>query len=85
MGSKWMAQIFEMSDEDAQRMIGAILSGIDSVTVEYAVTGADRFLIVDSGTAAQAVAVDRLVKAIDPRAAAIHTSTRAAAQAEAAA
>ena len=85
MGSKWMVQIFEMSDEDAQRIIGAILSGIESVTVEFAVTGADRFLIVDSGTAAQAVAVERLVKAIDPRSAVIHTSTRAAAQVEAAA
>lgn len=85
MGSKWMVQIFEMSDEDAQRMIGAILSGIEGLTVEYAVTGADRFLIVDSGTAAQAVAVERLVKAVDPRAAAIHTSTRAVAQAGAAA
>jgi hypothetical protein len=85
MGSKWMVQIFEMSDEDAQRMIGAILSGVDGLAVEFAATGAARFLIVDSGTAAQAVAVERLVKAIDPRAAVIHTSTRAAAQAEAAA
>ena len=85
MGSKWMVQIFAMSDEDAQRMIGAILSGIEGVTVEFAVTGADRFLIVGSGTAAQAVAVERLVKAIDPRAAVIHTSIRAAAQVESAA
>lgn len=85
MGSKWMVQIFEMSDEDAQRMIGAILRGKECLTVEYAVTGADRFLIVGSETAAQAVAVERLVKAIDPRAATIHTSTRAAVQIKAAA
>lgn len=85
MGSKWMVQIFEMSDEDGQRMIGAILRGYGSVTVEYAVTGTDRFLIVNSETAAQAVSVERLVKSIDPRAALISTSTRGVMQVEAAA
>jgi hypothetical protein len=76
MGSNWMVQIYEMSDEDAQRLVGALLDGIDGLTVELAVTGKDRFLIVDCGTAEQAIAVQRFVTAVDPRAVVIHTSTR---------
>ena len=70
----WMVQIYAMSDADAQRIVGGLLDGIDGLTVELASNGSDRFLIVDCGTAMQAVSVQRFVTAIDPRAAVIQTS-----------
>jgi hypothetical protein len=75
MGTSWLVQIFEMSDEDAQNVVGGLLSGIDGLTVELAFRGPDRFLVVDCGSAAQAISVQRFVTAIDPRAVVIHTST----------
>jgi len=72
--SGWMVQIYAMSDEDAQRIVGGLLDGIDGLTVELASNGPDRFLIVDCGTAVQAVSVQRFVTAIDPRAGVIQTS-----------
>ena len=72
---RWVVQIYEMADADAQNMVGGILSGIDGLTVELAVSGPDRFLIVDCSTAVQAVSVHRFVTAVDPNAVVIHTST----------
>jgi hypothetical protein len=73
--SRWIVQIYEMADEDAQSMVGGILSGIEGLTVEFAISGPDRFLIVDCATAVQAVSVHRFVTAIDPNAVIIQTST----------
>lgn len=76
MDSNWMVQIFEMTDEDAQHIVGGLLSGIEGITVELAFRGPDRFLVVDCGSAAQAIAVHRFVVAIDPRAVVIQTSIK---------
>jgi hypothetical protein len=76
MSSQWMVQVFEMSDDDAQRVVGGLLSGISGITVELAFRGPDRFLVASCGSAAQAIAVQRFVTAVDPRAVAIQTSTR---------
>jgi hypothetical protein len=73
-----MVQIFEMSDDDAQRVVGGLLSGVDGITVELAFSGSDRFLAVDCGSAAQAIAVQRFVTAVDPHAVVIRTATRSA-------
>ena len=77
MGSNWMVQIFEMSDDYAQRVVGGLLSGVNGITVELAFRGPDRFLEVDCESAAQAIAVQRFVTAVDPHAVVIRTSTKA--------
>lgn len=71
----WLVQIYEMSDAEAQGLVGGVLCGIDGLTVELAVRDEDQFLIVNCDNAIQAVAVQRFVKAIDPRALLVHTST----------
>jgi hypothetical protein len=72
-----MVQVYEMADADAQRLVGGVLAGIDGLTVELAVSGSGQFLVVNCSTAAQAVAVQRFVTAVDPSAIVIHTSFNA--------
>ena len=74
-GSNWIVEIYAMADEAAQTAVGGVLSGVDGLTVEPAVSGPDRFLIVDCRSHAQAVSVRKFVTAIDPTAIVIHTST----------
>jgi len=71
-----MVQIFEMSDDDAQRVVGGLLSGVKGIAVDLAFNGPDRFLVVDCESAAQAIAVQRFVIAIDPHAVVIRTATK---------
>ncbi|HSI26342.1 MAG TPA: hypothetical protein VK948_02950 [Aeromicrobium sp.] len=71
----WIVEIYAMGDEVAQTVVAAGLSGVEGLTVEPAVSGPDRFLIVDCSSHAQAVSVRKLVTALDPSAILIHTST----------
>lgn len=82
MGSSWMVQVFEMSDDEAQRVVGGLLSGIDGISVELAFRGPDRYLVASCESAAHAIAIQRFMTAVDPRAVAIQTSTRQWAPAE---
>jgi hypothetical protein len=73
--SNWIVEIYAMADEVAQNIVGAGLRGVEGLTVEPAVSGPDRFLIVDCSSHAQAVSVRRFVTTLDPSAMVIHTST----------
>ena len=72
--SGWTLHIYEMSDTEAQHIVGAVLSGMDGLTVESAERDDACFLIVDCQTRAQAASVRQIVTSIDPRAVLHHTA-----------
>ena len=70
----WTLHIYEMSDTEAQHIVGAVLSGIDGLTVESAERDDACFLIVDCQTRVQAASVRQIVTSIDPCAFLHHTA-----------
>ena len=72
--NRWIVQIYGVSDDHAQELIVGLLSGVEDLIVESAVSGPDRFVIVESPDDAQARSVGRVITAIDFEARLIHSA-----------
>lgn len=80
----WLLQIYRMSDATAHSLTAGLLAAIDDIAVEAAADEDNHYIVVESSDDDRAAAVADLIRAVDPGARLMHTSTPASGRSSAA-